>query len=330
MSDAVPAQLARAPSTLLVASTGGHLQELITLRDRLVPPCGLIEWVTHDSTQVRSLLAGEQVHYVRNVRQREYLAAATNLPVALRLLSKEKFDRIVTTGAGIALPLLAAGRMRNVACHYVESAARAGGPSLTGRLISLVPGVHTYTQSRSWEDDSWLFRGSVFDGFTASNKESPLLRRIVVTLGTLTGYPFTRALTRLSQILPMMVASGGDILWQADTSAVGHLPGRVCKIMPAVELRAAIRESDLVIAHAGVGSALMALENGRCPVLLPRRQLHGEHVDDHQSQIAAELEGRGLAVTAEADRVSGQDLVRAASVQIFRTAATTEFLLADT
>ena len=50
-----------------------------------------------------------------------------------------------------------------------------------------------------------------------------------------------------------------------------------------------MREADVVVAHAGVGTALAALEVGKCPVLVPRRLAHGEHVDDHQVQIASEL-----------------------------------------
>ena len=68
-----------------------------------------------------------------------------------------------------------------------------------------------------------------------------------------------------------------------------------------------------MIAHAGVGSALGALEEGRSPVLVPRRAAHGEHVDDHQEQIAGELERRGLAVSAEADELSYAHLQAAAA-----------------
>jgi UDP-N-acetylglucosamine transferase subunit ALG13 len=74
-----------------------------------------------------------------------------------------------------------------------------------------------------------------------------------------------------------------------------------------------ISEADLVVAHAGVGSALEALSAGRCPVLVPRRKAFGEHVDDHQSDIAAELAGRGLCIAREADELSEADLLDAAA-----------------
>ncbi len=56
--------------------------------------------------------------------------------------------------------------------------------------------------------------------------------------------------------------------------------------VPATDLRRAFGESDVVLTHAGVGSALVALEGGAVPVILPRRQSHGEMIDDHQVEFA--------------------------------------------
>ena len=85
----------------------------------------------------------------------------------------------------------------------------------------------------------------------------------------------------------------------------------------------AVSEADLVVAHAGVGSALMALDAGHCPVLLPRRANHGEHVDDHQILLAGELNRRGLALARDPDALTTSDLRRAmarATTTVGRTA----------
>jgi UDP-N-acetylglucosamine transferase subunit ALG13 len=58
------------------------------------------------------------------------------------------------------------------------------------------------------------------------------------------------------------------------------------------------------------------MEAGKCPVLVPRMARHGEHVDDHQRQVAEELEGRGLAVHRPAEALTLADLKRAMSVTI--------------
>jgi len=49
----------------------------------------------------------------------------------------------------------------------------------------------------------------------------------------------------------------------------------------------------VVACHAGVGSILTALEHGKPVIAVPRRKKYGEHVDDHQLEIARELEKEG-------------------------------------
>ncbi|MDT7606433.1 MAG: hypothetical protein QOG96_936 [Pseudonocardiales bacterium] len=44
--------------------------------------------------------------------------------------------------------------------------------------------------------------------------------------------------------------------------------------LPAAELDAALSEADIVIAHAGTGSALAVLEGGRMPLMTPRLSGH--------------------------------------------------------
>jgi UDP-N-acetylglucosamine transferase subunit ALG13 len=57
-----------------------------------------------------------------------------------------------------------------------------------------------------------------------------------------------------------------------------------------------MRTADGVITHAGVGSIMSALAVGVRPVVIARRAALEEHVDDHQLQIAAELEAQGLVI----------------------------------
>ena len=47
-----------------------------------------------------------------------------------------------------------------------------------------------------------------------------------------------------------------------------------------------IKKASIVITHAGVGSILTAMEYGKPILVFPRLKKYGEHVDDHQLQIA--------------------------------------------
>jgi len=68
-------------------------------------------------------------------------------------------------------------------------------------------------------------------------------------------------------------------------------------------LNAHMREADVVVTHAGVGSVLCAREAGHVPVVVPRLHRFGEHVDDHQLELVAALAGDGhvIAVTDMAE-----------------------------
>ncbi|WP_185972607.1 glycosyltransferase [Georgenia yuyongxinii] len=267
--------------------------------------------MTFDDAQARSLLAGETVHVVPYIPPRGYARVAHAMPTAARLLRSGRFDRVVSTGAGIALAFLPVARALGIEAHYVESSARASGPSLTGRLISRVPGVHLYTQYPTWAAGRWKYAGSLFDGYsvvdTAAAHTSEA-RQVVVTLGTMRTYGFRRAVENLLRVLPEVLAPDASVLWQVGVTDVSGLGIDARVDVPAAELHAAVAEADLVIAHSGIGSCLATLDAGKCPVLLPRRHELGEHVDGHQQMIADELERRGLAVSRAPEDLRAEDL----------------------
>lgn len=314
--------------TLLVASTGGHLEELVRLAPRLRPSATEVSWVTHDDPQVESLLEGESVRIVPYVPPRGYEPLINLVPTARRHLLSGKIDRVVSTGAGVALAYFIAARSTGTPCHYIESAARVTGPSVTGRVAALLPRTSLYTQHPGWVGRRWHHRGSVFDGYrNLQDSSQPDIRRVAVTLGTMRGYEFNRMVSRLRTVLPRVVSPEAEIWWQVGATSGRGLPGEVQSWTTRAELEAAVAWADLVVTHAGVGSALMALGAGKLPLLVPRRADHGEHVDDHQTLIAAELAGLGLAVQAEADSIETADLLDAASGRVEQVATPPEFRL---
>lgn len=302
-------------TTLLVASTGGHLKQLHRLYRRLGGIEGPFRWATFDTPQSRSLLVGEDVDFVHFVGGRDPGNVLRNVPLADRILRRHSIDTIVSTGSAMALPFFALGRARGLDCHYIESAARSVGPSKTAAMISRIPGVYLYAQYPAWANHKWHYRGAVFDSFVAADEPvegASAVRKVVVSLGTFKDYGFERLVARLIRILP----GDTDVLWQTgdtDTSAFG-IEGH--HAIPERDLIDAIRDADVLVAHAGVGTALAALEVGKCPILVPRRVAYGEHVDDHQTQIAEELAGRGLAISADADQLTLDHLLAAATRRV--------------
>jgi UDP-N-acetylglucosamine--N-acetylmuramyl-(pentapeptide) pyrophosphoryl-undecaprenol N-acetylglucosamine transferase len=297
---------------LLVASGGGHLAQLHRLVDRLPQPSQERTWITFDTPQSRSLLAGQDVRYLPYTGSRAYLQTARNAWTAHGVLREHRYRRVISTGAAPALSFLPLTLLHEAEPIYIESAARSGGPSLTGSILSRTPGVRLFTQYEHWADRKWRYAGSVFDGFEAAPSGAPrTVERIVVTLGTI-GFGFARLIERLIEIVPPHVS----VLWQVGGTDVRRLPIDGVASLSSSELDEEMQRADVVVAHAGIGSALAALDAGRCPVLVPRERAHGEHIDDHQRQIASELDLRGLAVHRSVESLTYDDLERAAAQAI--------------
>src|SRR6476646_3332863 len=136
-------------TTLFLATTGGHLTQLAGISER-IPHDPDSVWVTHANEQSASMLADQNVRYIPYVGVRDVGGVLRCLPVAHDLHHCLHFTRAISTGSGIALAFLPYLAALGVECHYIESAARVVGPSLTGRLLRRVPTVHTYTQHRHW------------------------------------------------------------------------------------------------------------------------------------------------------------------------------------
>jgi UDP-N-acetylglucosamine--N-acetylmuramyl-(pentapeptide) pyrophosphoryl-undecaprenol N-acetylglucosamine transferase len=303
---------------LACASAGGHFKQLLRLVDRL-PDADAVTWLTYDSGLTDDLLlaAGrshDRVVHAPYAAPRDVINLARDAVVAHRVLRQERFDLAISTGAGIAVAALPVARATGVRSVFVESATRADGPSMSGRILARTPGVELYTQNPGY-GPRWGHVGSVHDEFIPGrSRRSTGLHRVVVTLGTIQPYGFRRLVRRLVELIPPEV----DVLWQTGATDVSGLPieGRVS--VPAPELERAIREADVVIAHAGTGTALTAFELGRSPVLVPRRRAFDEHIDDHQVATARMLAGRGLATYAEVEDLDECRLEAAATRTVTR------------
>jgi len=310
-------------STVLVASTGGHLSELLELSKRLPglePP---MRWITFPTPQSEALLEGASVAWARYTGQRDYAGIARNLPLAHRVLDPDEVSTVISTGAAVALSFLPLATLRGIDTHYIEAIARTEGPSATGRLLARLPKVKLYTQWPRWEDERWRYRGSVFDRFERDELPAAVeIRHVVVMLGTMP-FSFRRLVERLIELLP----PEAEVTWQVGSTPVDDLPITAHRTLPPAELNRVIRAADLVVGHAGGGSALQVMEAGRTPVLVPREAAHREHIDDHQSQIAELLPQLGLAVGARVEDLTTEHLQKAARRRVISVGEPLAFVL---
>ncbi|MFC7956537.1 glycosyltransferase [Rhodococcoides kroppenstedtii] len=294
---------------LFVASTGGHLEQLTKLA-REFDVSSATKWVTFDTEQSRSLLRDEDVIFVPYISPRDWRNAVKSLPVFVKAMRSGSYDAVVSTGAAIAMPALLTARIFGTRALYIESVSRVAGPSLTGRLLQRlrILGVELYTQHRSWSSPIWRYDLSLLgrlENRPRTAKRLPAEARtfhVFVTLGTINPYRFDALLDAIVESTRRSM-NRFQFTWQLGCTTRNDLPGLSVPQLSAQEFEQVLLESDIVISHAGVGSCIRMLELGIVPTIVPRRSKRGEHVDDHQEQIAEALSSLGFALKFEAHEI---------------------------
>ncbi|MGC5225259.1 glycosyltransferase [Micromonospora sp. DT81.3] len=261
--------------------------------------------MTDDTQQSRSLLAGERVYHVPTRPPRDYAGVMRDTRIAERAMRQHSIDRVISTGAQIALSALAPASTRRIPFTYIESATRVTGISSTGRIMERVPWVSRFVQYPHAENAKWRYAISVFDGFDVEPVEGiGPLERAVVTVGGNGDFGFRRLIDGARHALPSEVKT----LWQVGSTDVSELDIAGVPSLPSADLARALAEADVVIGHAGTGTALAALAAGKVPILAPRSIAHGEHIDGHQRELSSFLSDRGLAIVREPDALTRTDL----------------------
>jgi UDP-N-acetylglucosamine--N-acetylmuramyl-(pentapeptide) pyrophosphoryl-undecaprenol N-acetylglucosamine transferase len=299
--------MTRSRRHLYVASVGGHLTELLLIECQLPTPADAA-WVTSRSSQTPGALRGRRAFFVRPVAPRDWIALIMAAPRLAGALVRFRPTHVFSTGSAIALVPLFLAPFVGARAIYIESLARTEGHSLTGRILSRVHWVDCWTQWHVLATGRWkyvlnLLESYELDPLSGAATTSPEPERIFVTLGTQDAYPFSAAVDAVRRTAP----TGVEIHWQLG-SASAHGLTHAAPILWAPSYRSELQWADVVVAHAGVGSLLSALETGHAPVLLPRRRQRGEHVDDHQAQIASVAFARGLAIASEVDELRWEDI----------------------
>lgn len=285
------------PRTVYAASTGGHLAQLVRLSQQFETADDPL-WITFDSPQSRSLLAGRRVEYVGYIPSRGYRQLMLSTRQVYRILRREKFEVCVSTGSALALAALPVSILLGKRSSYIESISRFSGPSLSGKILARLPGIQTFTQHQSWAGGKWTLGPSVLGSYVVDRHrqvDTSSRLKIFVTVGTISPYRFDSLVLRLSELL----SNQHDVIWQLGESYSCLVEGQKFSQVSAEEFDRFVVESDVVISHSGVGSALRILELGKQPVLVPRRAVRGEHVDDHQVQVASALGDIGVVEYAE-------------------------------
>jgi len=101
---------------------------------------------------------------------------------------------------------------------------------------------------------------------------------------------------RLIKEIDRLVAEGK--ITEEVFAQIGHsdyIPKHIeyAREIPHEKVEELLNKADLVITHAGTGSIIEALYKKKKVIAVPRYQRLGEHVDDHQMEIAEQLSKDG-------------------------------------
>jgi UDP-N-acetylglucosamine--N-acetylmuramyl-(pentapeptide) pyrophosphoryl-undecaprenol N-acetylglucosamine transferase len=296
----------------LVASSGGHLTELCAWAERLHLSSSST-WATFDTPQSHALLAGADVVLMPYVGPRDVRGAMRAQPKMTAALRARPWLRgVVSTGAAIAVPAFFAARRARLPRLYIESIARVTSPSLTGRLVRWTRAADLRAPYPDRLPHPWRYHEGLLDQFTVANQPGSARPRLLVTVGTMRRY-------RFDALVDSVLATGladERTTWQLGATTRHDLPGLVVEELAQGELMRLARDSDVVVTHAGAGTIVDLLRIGVCPVVVPRRRARGEHVDDHQSELAWLLRRRGIAHVREADELDVQTIREASATMI--------------
>ena len=106
---------------------------------------------------------------------------------------------------------------------------------------------------------------------------------IFVTLGT-QDKPFTRLIkavekqVELGNITDEVIVQSGCTDYKSDKL-------KIINYMKIDEFNSYLKQADVIITHAGVGTIIQALENNKKIIAAARKEEFGEHVSNHQQQL---------------------------------------------
>lgn len=111
-------------------------------------------------------------------------------------------------------------------------------------------------------------------------------------------HPFTRLISKMDEIAGQLdedVIIQGGIDYKAKNAKYLTSTSR----KESLEL---LTQARLVVSHAGIGTIILAMQHRKPLIIVPRIKKYNEHHNDHQLQIAKQLQDRkGIKVAYDVD-----------------------------
>ncbi|MBA4417707.1 MAG: beta-1,4-galactosyltransferase [Syntrophus sp. (in: bacteria)] len=142
---------------------------------------------------------------------------------------------------------------------------------------------------------------------------------IFVTVGnSIKGVEFYRLIHKIDEI-------AGDLKEEvvAQIGFIDEHPKHIkwFQYLNFMEILKYFEEASLIIGHSGVGTVINAIAYKKPLILVPRSSIHGEHIDDHQRELALQLRGmEGVFIVEDVEELKPtilkvMDLIESKSIE---------------
>ena len=112
---------------------------------------------------------------------------------------------------------------------------------------------------------------------------------IFVTVGT-HNQGFDRMVKKMDEIVGELEE---EVVTQRGHTSYEPRNARFFDFASREEMEEWVDKADIIVTHGGAGSIIFALSKNKPVVVVPRLRRYGEHVNDHQIELAKALEKKG-------------------------------------
>lgn len=201
----------------------------------------------------------------------------------LYILVREKPNIIVSTGSEIAIPICYIGKLFRMKIIFIESLCRIEDLSFTGKMVAPISDSF-FVQWENLLNKHHLaeYRGNLIsqDIFHSNKNLETSDLFVFVTVGT-ASFP------RLIQYIDKM-AEGVEykVIMQIGKTSFEPKHSESFDFKDYIEMCEYAQKAKIIVSHGGIGSILMALEQRKPLIIVPRLKELGECNDNHQLEIA--------------------------------------------
>lgn len=122
--------------------------------------------------------------------------------------------------------------------------------------------------------------------------------KVLVTIGSMVEKKFTRLFRILDELCDEGILDGTQVTAQVGFDNYQTTKYKCFDMIADGDFKKLIGASDLVIAHAGTGTVISSIRQGKKVIIFPRMVEYDEHYDDHQLELAELFTKQGYVLQA--------------------------------